>query len=45
MPGDRDDLPAAWMPGEEPLVDLNTFEVATRALVMSAKDAEPAPSE
>ena len=40
MPGDPDD-PLLRLPGEEPLVDLDTLQAATRALVATTQDAPP----
>lgn len=44
MPGERDNPPSACLPGEEPLVDLDTLEAATRAFI-TASDKDPAPPE
>ncbi len=44
MPGERDD-PAECLPGEEPLVDLDAFEAATRAFITANDDKDCAPSE
>ncbi|MDE0163103.1 MAG: hypothetical protein OXL98_15355 [Acidimicrobiaceae bacterium] len=40
MPGDPDDPPPC-LPGEGPLVDLDTLQAATRALVAATQDAPP----
>lgn len=44
MPGDRDDPPPVCLPDEEPLVDLEVFEAATRAFI-TADDDNPASAE
>lgn len=35
MAADPDDQPAACLPGEEPLIDLNTLSEATKLLVVT----------
>jgi hypothetical protein len=38
------ELPPAILPGEEPLVDLDAFDAATRRFI-TADDPKPAPAE
>ena len=44
MPGECDDPPAC-LPGEEPLLDLDTLSEATRAFITANDGKDPAPAE